>query len=254
MVSSVRFIFLQVFQHFNKAGIVLRHHDAEPYKFSIQALEGGTVTDYQALADAGFKNIIRGKAWFQDLKKNEVCIGGIDLISWNGLQFFDHSCALRKDQFTGLADIVFILEHDLAGKGAHAVKRPWSLFLPHFGKEIHVSGDAVTQTHSRGCEEFGYASEYHEIGEFTCQWDGGDSADIRGKFYVSFVDHYEDIFFRTEADEAAKIFLSDRRGSWVVGIAEDKEIITLFQFLTEIRDVRFEIVIFLKMIVFLRAS
>ena len=76
MVSSVRFIFLQVFQHFNKAGIVLRHHDAEPYKFSIQALEGGTVTDYQALADAGFKNIIRGKAWFQDLKKNEVCIGG----------------------------------------------------------------------------------------------------------------------------------------------------------------------------------
>ena len=116
MVSSVRFIFLQVFQHFNKEGIVLRHHDAEPYKFSIQALEGGTVTDYQALADAGFKNIIRGKAWFQDLKKNEVCIGGIDLISWNGLQFFDHSCALRKDQFTGLADIVFILEHDLAGR------------------------------------------------------------------------------------------------------------------------------------------
>ena len=207
MVSSVRFIFLQVFQHFNKAGIVLRHHDAEPYKFSIQALEGGTVTDYQALADAGFKNIIRGKAWFQDLKKNEVCIGGIDLISWNGLQFFDHSCALRKDQFTGLADIVFILEHDLAGKGAHAVKRPWSLFLPHFGKEIHVSGDAVTQTHSRGCEKFRYASKNHKVGEFPGQRNGSDGIDIRSKLHISFIDHHEDIFFRAETDQLAEILL-----------------------------------------------
>ena len=89
-----------------------------------------------------------------------------------------------------------------------------------------------------------------------CQRDGGDGADVRCKFHVGFVDHDEDIFcFAQKLDQVrGGPSLSDRRGSGVVGVAEDEEIITLFQFLTEIRDVRFEIVIFLKMIVFLRAS
>ena len=74
-------------------------------------------------------------------------------------------------------------------------------------EEVHVSGDAVAKAHSGSSKKFRYAAEYHEIGEFLCKRNGCDGTDIRGEFYVSFVDHYEDIFFRTEAYELAEIFL-----------------------------------------------
>ena len=59
-----------------------RHHDAEPDKFSVQALERRTVTNHQPFFDAGFKYICGSQAFFLDFQKDKVCICRIDLEDW----------------------------------------------------------------------------------------------------------------------------------------------------------------------------
>ena len=73
-------IVLQSLQHRQKPSIILRHHNTEPHKLSIQALEGGAVSDHQALFDAGFEDIERGQSRFLDLEQDEVGISRINLI------------------------------------------------------------------------------------------------------------------------------------------------------------------------------
>ena len=99
-----------------------------------------------------------------------------------------------------MSDVVFVLEHEFTGESAEAVKGPWDLFFFHFFEEFQVSGDSVSEAHARGCVEFGYAAEDHEVGEFFCESYGGDFIDIWGEFYVGFVDHYEDVFFCAECE------------------------------------------------------
>ena len=46
-------IVLQSLQHRQKPSIILRHHNTEPHKLSIQALEGGAVADHDRLRNIG---------------------------------------------------------------------------------------------------------------------------------------------------------------------------------------------------------
>ena len=109
-------------------------------------------------------------------------------------------------------DVVFILEHEFAGKGSKAVQGPWNLFFFHFFEEVEVSCDSVAEAHAWGCVEFGYAAEDHEVSEFFCEGYRGDLADVRGEFYVGFVDHDEDVFLCTECEEFSQVFSGDRSG------------------------------------------
>jgi len=53
-----------------------------------------------------------------------------------------------------MADVVFVLEHQLAGQGSQTVERPWYLFFFHFLEKFQVPGDSVAKTHTWGCVEF----------------------------------------------------------------------------------------------------
>ena len=55
-------------------------------------------------------------------------------------------------------------------------------------------------------------------------------------------------------DQIPEVLLGNSRRSGVVGVTENEKIITLLQFSAEIRNVRFKIHTFLKVIVFLCAS
>ena len=39
-----------------------------------------------------------------------------------------------------MADVVFVLEHQLAGQGSQTVERPWYLFFFHFLEKFQVPG------------------------------------------------------------------------------------------------------------------
>ena len=115
-------IVLQSLQHRQKPSIILRHHNTEPHKLSIQALEGRTVADHQAFFDAGLKDIGGSQTVFQDSEQDKVCIGGIDFVGVCIPQLPDHPVAFGKDQISGFFNIIFILQHDLSCKGTKAVK------------------------------------------------------------------------------------------------------------------------------------
>ena len=115
-------IVLQSLQHRQKPSIILRHHNTEPHKLSIQALEGGAVSDHQALFDAGFEDVVGSQSVFLDFEEDEVCVSWINLISVYLLQLPDHPVAFGKDQISGFFNIIFILQHDLSCKGTKAVK------------------------------------------------------------------------------------------------------------------------------------
>ena len=117
--------------------------------------------------------------------------------------------AFGEDEVSGAVDVVFVFEHELAGEGSEAVQGPWDLFFFHFFEKVEVPGDSVTEAHAWGCVEFGYAAEYHEVGEFFCEGYGGDFVDVGGEFYVGFIDHDEDVFFSAECDEFPQVFGSD---------------------------------------------
>ena len=133
----------------------------------------------------------------------------------------EQSGTFGEDEFSGAVDVVFILEHEFAGKGSKAVQGPWNLFFFHFLEKVEVPCDSVAEAHAWGCVEFGYAAEDHEVSEFFCEGYSGDLADVRGEFYVGFVDHDEDVFLCTEREEFSQVFLGDCRGGWVVWVADD---------------------------------
>jgi len=83
---------------------------------------------------------------------------------------------------------------------------------------------------------------------------GGDLADVRGEFYISFVDHYEDVLFCTECEEFLQVFSGDGGRSRIVWVADDQEVIVSFQSLAEIVYIENEIIFFSEMIVFLGAA
>ena len=58
----------------------------------------------------------------------------------------------------------------------------------------------------------------------------------------------------TESDQFTEFILGNRRGSRVVRITENKEIVTIFERLAEIINIQAKIPFFLKMIIFLCAS
>ena len=58
----------------------------------------------------------------------------------------------------------------------------------------------------------------------------------------------------TESDQFTEFILGNRRGSRVVRITENKEIVTIFERLAEIINIQEKIPFFLKMIIFLCAS
>ena len=60
--------------------------------------------------------------------------------------------------------------------------------------------------------------------------------------------------FITESDQFTEFILCDCRGSRIVRVAENKEIITIFERLAEIINIQAKILFFLKMIIFLCAS
>lgn len=125
-------IVLQGLQHPQKSPIILRHHNTEPHKLSIQALEGGTVSDHQALFDAGFEDVVGSQSVFLDFEEDEVCVSWINLIGVYILQLLDHPVTFGENQISCFFDIIFILEHDLSCKSTKAVEGPWSLLLAHF--------------------------------------------------------------------------------------------------------------------------
>ena len=102
-------------------------------------------------------------------------------------------------------DVGFVLEHQLTGQGSQAVEGPWYLFFFHFLEEFQVSSDSVAQTHTWGCVEFGYAAEYHQVLEFSGKANGGNFIDIRGKLYVSFVDHHENVLLIAEGNNFTQV-------------------------------------------------
>lgn len=125
-------IVLQSLQHRQKPSIILRHHNTEPHKLSIQALEGGAVSDHQALFDAGFEDVVGSQSVFLDFEEDEVCVSWINLIGVYILQLLDHPVTFGENQISCFFDIIFILEHDLSCKSTKAVEGPWSLLLAHF--------------------------------------------------------------------------------------------------------------------------
>ena len=54
----------------------------------------------------------------------------------------------------------------------------------------------------------------------------------------------------TESDQFTEFILGNRRGSRVVRITENKEIVTIFERLAEIINIQAKIPFFLKMIIF----
>ena len=151
-------------------------------------------------------------------------------------------------------DVVFILEHEFAGKGSKAVQGPWNLFFFHFFEEVEVSCDSVAEAHAWGCVEFGYAAEDHEVGEFFCESYSGDFVDFRGKFYIGFVDHYEDVLFCAEGEEFSQIFSGDGRRSWIVWVADDQEVVFSLQSVAEVVYIEEKVIFFTEMVVFLGAA
>ena len=87
-------IVLQSLQHRQKPSIILRHHNTEPHKLSIQALEGGAVSDHQALFDAGFEDVVGSQSVFLDFEEDEVCVSWINLISVSLLPLLNHPISL----------------------------------------------------------------------------------------------------------------------------------------------------------------
>ena len=63
---------LNCFQYFQKPGIIFRHHDAEPDKFAVQALEGAAVADHKIVFYAKLKYVEGSDIRFQNSEKQEV--------------------------------------------------------------------------------------------------------------------------------------------------------------------------------------
>ena len=59
-------------QRFQKTRIIIGHHDTETDKFSIQALEGGTVPYHEPVFDAALKDIGRSQSSFYNMQQNEI--------------------------------------------------------------------------------------------------------------------------------------------------------------------------------------
>ena len=72
----------------------LTAEEKEPHKLSIQALEGGAVSDHQALFDAGFEDVVGSQSVFLDFEEDEVCVSWINLISVFLLQLLNHPISL----------------------------------------------------------------------------------------------------------------------------------------------------------------
>ena len=77
-------IVLQGLQHLQKSPIILRHHNTEPHKLSIQALEGGAVSDHQALFDTGFEDVVGGQSVFLDFEEDKVGVSRVGFVGWDG--------------------------------------------------------------------------------------------------------------------------------------------------------------------------
>ena len=182
-------------------GVVFGCHEAEADVFAVEAFEGGTVADHEALTDAGVEDVVGGQGWFLDFQEDEVCIGGVGFVCWNLAQGVKETVTFREDQSPGLADVFLVFEHEFTGESSEAVEGPWDLFFFHFFEKFEVSGDSVAEAHSRGSVEFGYAAKYYEVGEFPGEGYSSDCLDVGGEFHVGFVDHYEDVFLGTECEK-----------------------------------------------------
>ena len=76
-----------------ESGVVLGVHDAEADVFSVQAFEGGAVTDHETLADAGVEDVPGGQAGLLDFQEEEVGVGRVGFVSGNILQCFEQAGA-----------------------------------------------------------------------------------------------------------------------------------------------------------------
>ena len=113
-------------------GVVFGCHDAEADVFAVEAFEGGTVADHEALTDAGVEDVVGGQGWFLDFQEDEVCIGGVGFVCWNLAQGVKETVTFREDQSPGLADVFLVFEHEFTGESSEAVEGPWDLFFFHF--------------------------------------------------------------------------------------------------------------------------
>ena len=66
-------------------GVVFGCHDAEADVFAVEAFEGGTVADHEALTDAGVEDVVGGEAWLLDFEENEVGVGRVGFVGWDFL-------------------------------------------------------------------------------------------------------------------------------------------------------------------------
>ena len=70
---------LNGFQHFQKPGVIFRHHNAEPDKFTVETLERTAVADHKIVFYAQFKYVEGSNIRLQDSEKQEVRVWEIRL-------------------------------------------------------------------------------------------------------------------------------------------------------------------------------
>ena len=118
------------------------------------------------------------------------------------------------------------------------------------GKEGLIAGDAVAEPEAGSGEKLGNAPDDHEIIVGRHQGYGAHRLYVRGKFYVSLVDHHKDALLLALCDDPLHVFPWDGGRGGIVGIAQDHHIHFPGHMGEEIIDIENKIISFPEMIIF----
>ena len=174
------------------------------------------------------KYIIRGHALFENFHQNEICIRFVNFHGFPGQQLLIDPFTLGRDQVSGAADIVPVIEHIGACQFSQTVDGPGIHLLLDIFQQLQIRGHGIAKTKSRSGEEFGDAAQNRKVIKFLQQTYGAHTGIFRSKFCICLIHHKENVMFPAALQDLSHVIRGGGCGGGIVRIADNAKFCAVF--------------------------